>query len=392
MTLTKFVSRLDLSGSRVDRDKAIIYGVRVASVGEARGHDQFLDRKTLEQVKDCASKYKSGLKVKFNPSSFNHGDAGIAGRMPNESLRIEGNNGDSALIGDLHCYKQYPSLEYLYEIAENAPEHFGLSMEFNGVNEEMEGKLFSRCSEIFSAVIVDLPAANPTGLFAAEPYGDVEYADPGYRPDKQKRYPVDTKDHADAAWKLINTEEIEKKYSQEDLTKIKNKIKTACNKFQTNEGLTMNDEEIKKLSAGIASGVVEGMKPLIQNAFSSNAPFAPPSDEEKEGAGVKDGDTDEVVKTKVTAFRDGLKQPMTRGDFFKMFREAGGSPVKVNLSEGDTKKNAVTAFTARIDALVAAGSDKRAATAIAVKKFPAEYKAYRLALKNKPATSTTTEE
>ena len=32
-----------------------------------------------------------------------------------------------------------------------------------------------------------------------KPYGDVEYADPGYR-DGQKRYPVDSETHVRAAW------------------------------------------------------------------------------------------------------------------------------------------------------------------------------------------------
>ncbi len=64
-----------------------------------------------------------------------------------------------------------------------------------------------------------------------KPYGDVEYADPGYQKDGKHRYPVDTKEHADTAWKYINMPKNEKKYSSGDLAKVKAKIKKACKKF-----------------------------------------------------------------------------------------------------------------------------------------------------------------
>jgi hypothetical protein len=59
------------------------------------------------------------------------------------------------------------------------------------------------------------------------PYGDVEYADPGYQEDKVKRYPIDTAEHIRAAWNYINKEENSSKYSSEDLQKIKDKIISA---------------------------------------------------------------------------------------------------------------------------------------------------------------------
>jgi ATP-dependent protease ClpP protease subunit len=65
----------------------------------------------------------------------------------------------------------------------------------------------------------------------AEPYGDVEYADPGYQEDKQKRYPIDTEEHVRAAWSYINQEKNEQLYTYADLDKIKTKIKEAAKKF-----------------------------------------------------------------------------------------------------------------------------------------------------------------
>ena len=64
-----------------------------------------------------------------------------------------------------------------------------------------------------------------------KPYGNVHYADPGYQGDKQKRYPVDTKEHAQAAWSYISKDSNAAKYSSGDLAKVKASIKAACKKF-----------------------------------------------------------------------------------------------------------------------------------------------------------------
>lgn len=64
-----------------------------------------------------------------------------------------------------------------------------------------------------------------------EPYGGVEYADPGYQTDKKKRYPINTKAHAKAAWNYINKKKNAGKYTSQQLSHIKGKIKAACKKF-----------------------------------------------------------------------------------------------------------------------------------------------------------------
>lgn len=74
-----------------------------------------------------------------------------------------------------------------------------------------------------------------------EPYGDVEYADPGYQKDKKKRYPVDTKEHAKAAWSYINKDSNASEYSSGDLAKVKARIKAACKKF----GIDVSDKAIE---------------------------------------------------------------------------------------------------------------------------------------------------
>jgi Escherichia/Staphylococcus phage prohead protease len=72
------------------------------------------------------------------------------------------------------------------------------------------------------------------GLRAADPkkpYGDVTYADPGYQKDHKKRYPINTKDHAMAAWSYINQAKNAAKYSPEHLKAIKGRIRAALKRF-----------------------------------------------------------------------------------------------------------------------------------------------------------------
>lgn len=62
---------------------------------------------------------------------------------------------------------------------------------------------------------------------AASPYGDVDYADPGYQTDKKKRYPIDTAEHIKAAWSYINKTSNQAPYSSAEVEKIKEKIVSA---------------------------------------------------------------------------------------------------------------------------------------------------------------------
>ena len=60
-----------------------------------------------------------------------------------------------------------------------------------------------------------------------KPYGDVEYADPGYQEDKKKRYPIDSEKHIRAAWNYINKPKNAGKYSADEVKRIKAKIVAA---------------------------------------------------------------------------------------------------------------------------------------------------------------------
>lgn len=79
------------------------------------------------------------------------------------------------------------------------------------------------------------PAVHSGGVRAMsnpkKPYGDVEYADPGYQKDGHHRYPIDTKAHAKAALAYINKGEDADKYSSADYAAVKAKIVAAAKKF-----------------------------------------------------------------------------------------------------------------------------------------------------------------
>lgn len=69
-----------------------------------------------------------------------------------------------------------------------------------------------------------------------KPYGDVEYADPGYQSDKKKRYPLDTEKHIRAEWNCIHKPKNAKKYTSDQLSSIKSKIVAAWKKHIDAEG------------------------------------------------------------------------------------------------------------------------------------------------------------
>jgi hypothetical protein len=80
--------------------------------------------------------------------------------------------------------------------------------------------------------------SQPVEEFAAkaEPYGDVEYADPGYR-DNKKRYPINDEKHVRAAWAYINVASNASEYTPGQLKAIREKIMAAAKRL----GIQIND-------------------------------------------------------------------------------------------------------------------------------------------------------
>jgi hypothetical protein len=137
----------------------IIEGVSVISVGEAKGHGLFVDRTTLQEVKACAESYAGGVKVNLDHGA---GIRDIVGFCDN--FRIIGDK----LVADLNLLQNAERRDYVLEIAEKLPDTFGISIAFSGPVREIDGKRFASCAELYSADLVQTPAANPTGLFSFE--------------------------------------------------------------------------------------------------------------------------------------------------------------------------------------------------------------------------------
>jgi hypothetical protein len=137
----------------------VIEAVSIISVGEAKGHGLYVDAQTLREVKACAETYAGGVKVNLDHGA---GIKDIIGFVDN--FRIVGEK----LLGDLNLLQNADRRAYVLEIAEKLPDTFGISIAFSGPVREIGGKRFASCEELYSADLVQTPAANPTGLFSFE--------------------------------------------------------------------------------------------------------------------------------------------------------------------------------------------------------------------------------
>lgn len=99
------------------------------------------------------------------------------------------------------------------------------------IQETVDATVTSTVNEIGEAII---EAKDPK-----KPYGDVVYADPGYLPDKVKRYPLSSEEKIRAAWSYINQKKNAAQYTPKQLARIKSKIKAAMKKI----GADVSDEK-----------------------------------------------------------------------------------------------------------------------------------------------------
>ena len=130
-------------------------GVSILEVGEAKGHDLFVDKTSLETALKLMGSAKNGVKVKMNHGSGLEAVVGFA-RNP----RIEGEK----LVADLRLLRNSPHYGLIKEMASEAPDQFGVSLAFVNESETINGKDYIRPQSIASADLVSSPAAT-NGLF-----------------------------------------------------------------------------------------------------------------------------------------------------------------------------------------------------------------------------------
>lgn len=141
----------------------------------------------------------------------------------------------------------------------------------------------------------------------SKPYGDVEYADPGYQADKKKRYPVDTEEHIRAAWNYIHKKKNAAKYTPEQVSSMKSKIASAWKAKVDKDGPpAMESKKQRKLAKKLAKAAA---KRALANFDLRKAPaedrpkqldldeppleLGEPTDDDELGA--PDGDEDEPM-------------------------------------------------------------------------------------------------
>jgi len=144
------------AGDNINVESGLIRGVSLITEGAVLGHNCFADNKTNKTVLEACQK-AARVKVKQN-----HGTdvSSIVGYL--ENFRIEGDQ----VKADLQLLKSCDQFNYILELAQKLTNHFGLSIAFEPSFETINKKEFVRCNKIYSADIVDSPAANPNGLFS----------------------------------------------------------------------------------------------------------------------------------------------------------------------------------------------------------------------------------
>jgi hypothetical protein len=232
---------------QIDAQAATISDVSVITVGEAKGHGLQIDAQTLVEVKAAAETYAGGLKVKTDHyTGFNE----IVGTLKN--FRIDGDQ----LRADLFLLKNHDATARILEMAELMPDTFGLSISFTGEHEESDNDIvFARCTEIYSADLVDAPAANPTGLFSV-------------KVDSEKKA-MDEKQIADAiaaalAPVIAEMTDMQAKLAALEVDEEKEMTEDKPEEMTEDKAMVEHDEEKEDMSAKLAAEVSE-LKALVAN-------------------------------------------------------------------------------------------------------------------------------
>ena len=121
--------------SRVDAENGILRGVRVISLGEAKGHSFMgepiiVDQTTIAEVVSAAATFSDGVPVKLAHGTDIEELIG--------SIRDVVNDGDCAR-GNLYLLKSHENYATIIEMAETMPSNFGISISFMNAPEAVYG-------------------------------------------------------------------------------------------------------------------------------------------------------------------------------------------------------------------------------------------------------------
>lgn len=162
---SNFLFHVPFTCGEVDDDNKIIRGVSLMTGDlEAEGHDLHVDDTTLSQIYEWAKKRGKVTVKADHKGSDGKTFKAIVGYLTN----FREDKGTKKVRGDLELLHSEPLTPKILEMARKMPENFGLSAAFKGKGVKgAGGKNFARCSKLLAVDLVENPAANPDGLFAA---------------------------------------------------------------------------------------------------------------------------------------------------------------------------------------------------------------------------------
>ncbi len=152
---------------RIDHEKGELYDVSLMTVGEALGHDKFIDRTTLELTRAACNgdKLKAFINHSLAPKITE-----TCGYFYGLYISEDGTQLKAERFAFLDSFKKHHAadVESLLELAEKHPGDWGVSVSFDPSTKQLNGRRYSRPQWILSADFVDDPAANPRGLFSRQ--------------------------------------------------------------------------------------------------------------------------------------------------------------------------------------------------------------------------------
>lgn len=161
----------DVPPERVDREAGIIYGVAMATVGEAKGHGFEFDEASLDALVELGNEHEIGKKSRLgHPNESEDATGAFLGRGKN--WRRDGGiaRADLHLDPSAEISPKGNLSEYVMTRTESDPDSWGMSIVFDfelekqknsDGRETTKGKLpIARPRKLHAADVVDDPAAN----------------------------------------------------------------------------------------------------------------------------------------------------------------------------------------------------------------------------------------
>jgi hypothetical protein len=208
------------------------YGISVATVGPALGHEMFVDDVTLLQAEEAGV---AGSPVKVFVDHDESIDS-LIGLLSN--FRIGGDQ----LRADLELLSAHPQAEFYSEILTKAPERVGFSMAFSGRPEEMGDKRYARVENLVSVDLVSRPAANKEGVFRA-----------GSEPARIDT-PAEVMDEKSASTETV---EFDAKAAIEALTEVVSKLQESVEAIAADKSEPAEVEAVEEVKAEEVAAPVE---------------------------------------------------------------------------------------------------------------------------------------